>query len=137
MFCIVFVFCAPCVPRSCLLQGVGSCVANTLLFLSFSISSFTLHFVCCSVLSDCCLACFFVHLPCVNCSWLVAFMSCPLFSACSVPLIEVEKVWRPSFQKVFEESCSCRKFWILLLHFLTSKQFCGSVKEMIEVLLKN
>ena len=95
MFCIVFVLCAPRVPRSCLIRGVGSCVANTLLFLSFSISRFTLHFVCCSVLSDCCLDCFFVHLPCVNCSWLVAFMSCPLFVACSVPLIEVEKVWQP------------------------------------------
>ena len=45
--------------------------------------------------------------------------------------------WQPSCQKVFEESGSDRKFWILLPHFFTSRQIRESVKEMISVFLEN
>ena len=45
---------------------------------------------------------------------------------------EVEKVWQPGnlvARKILKNEALAESFWILLLHFLTSKQFGESVKE--------
>ena len=44
--------------------------------------------------------------------------------------------WQPSCQKVFEESDSERKFWILFPFSPAIEQFGGRVKEIILILLE-
>ena len=53
---------------------------------------------------------------------------------------EVEKVWQPGnlvARKFLKNQALAESFWIFLLHFLTSKQFVKSIKEMIPVFLEN
>ena len=53
---------------------------------------------------------------------------------------KVEKVWQPGnlvVRKFLKNKALTENFWILLLHFLTSRQIRGSVKEMISVFLEN
>ena len=50
---------------------------------------------------------------------------CLLFSV-------VEKVWKPGnlvARKFLKNQALAERFWIFLLHFLTSKQFCKSIKR--------
>ena len=53
---------------------------------------------------------------------------------------EVEKVWQPGnlvARKILKNEALAESFWILLPHFLTSKQFGETVKERILVFLEN
>ena len=45
--------------------------------------------------------------------------------------------WQPSCQKDFKNQALAESFWLLLRHFLTIKQFGGSIKEIIAVFLQN
>ena len=52
---------------------------------------------------------------------------------------EVEKVWQPGnlvARRILKNEALAESFWINLLHFLTSKQFSESVKEIILVFFK-
>ena len=53
---------------------------------------------------------------------------------------EVEKVWQSDnlfARKFLKNQALAESLWILLLHFLTSKQFGESLKEMMLVFLEN
>ena len=53
---------------------------------------------------------------------------------------ELEKVWQPGnlvARKFLKNQALAESFWILLLYFLTSKQFGESVKDMMLVFLEN
>ena len=56
----------------------------------------------------------------------------------AVEVAEVEKVWQPGnlvARKFLKNQALAESFWILLLYFLTSKQFSESVKDMLLVFL--
>ena len=49
-------------------------------------------------------------------------------------------MWQPGnlvARKFWKNRALAESFWIFLLHFLTSKQFVKSIKEMIQVFLEN
>ena len=53
---------------------------------------------------------------------------------------KMEKEWQPGnlvVRKFLKNQALTESFWILLLHFFTSRQIRGSVKEMISVFLEN
>jgi len=45
--------------------------------------------------------------------------------------------WQPSYQKVFQESGSGRKFLDPITHFLSIKQFVGNGKEILSVKIQS
>ena len=52
----------------------------------------------------------------------------------------MEKVWQPGnlvARKFLKNKALAESLWILFLHFFTSKQFGGSVKEIISLFLGN